>query len=224
MKKYLISLAALFALVIMIFSVNVFAEEVAYSEPYVTDAPVTEVQSEPVATTETYYEPTYPGYVEPNTEAFTEPYEEPVYTRPTEYYEYDPPSTESEYYATNSLIDAGEYKGEAEKWNNIDENDIIALSGDDADGAISFKDMKNNGNGDENEYLFLILGIVLVVIAAVGVGVFIYTFVPEKKPQRAKAASASEGRSEVPKKKNTTTVRSTGEHTRRRHDDYNDGF
>ncbi len=227
MKKLLITFAVVLMSLLVLFSVNVFAEP-TNPAPIETQAPpVSDVPTEPVYTEPTV-ETTIPVYTDPTgTGVETWATEVPTteFVRPTEDYEVNPPSTESYYYATNSLIDAGEYKGEAEDWKNIDEKDIIALKGDTAaEGAISFKDLKNDNTGDENEYLFLVLGIICIVLGTIGTGVFIFTFV-KKKPKTAKATAASaHSRQPSARKKNQTTVRSTGERTRRRHDDYNDGY
>lgn len=227
MKKRLISFAAMLMAVLMLCAVNVFAEPDTDDVPPYTEVPdVSNVPTEPVYTTAPPIATTGPSYTDPYyTEPTTESYVENTteFVRPTENYEDYPPATNSQYSATNSLIETDEYKGKAEKWNNIDEKDIIALKGDVSEGAISFKDLKNNNGGDENEFLFLILGIVCVVIGTIGAGVFIYTFV-KPKHKTAKAAASAEGRRSSQKKRNTTTVRSTGERTRRRHDDYNDGY
>lgn len=228
MKKSLISIAALLMAALMLCAVNVFAEPDIGGIPSDTEVPdVSDVPTEPVYTTAPPIETTGPSYTDPYyTDPPTESYEENTteYVRPTVNYEDYPPATDSPYSATNSLIETDEYKGKAEKWNNIDEKDIIALKGEVSEGAISFKDLKNNNGGDENEFLFLILGIVCVVIGTLGAGVFIYTFV-KPKPKTAKAtATSAEGRRSSQKKRNATTVRSTGERTRRRHDDYNDGY
>lgn len=227
MKKSLISIAALLMAALMLCAVNVFAEPDTDVVPPYTEVPdVSDIPTEPVYTTAPPIATTGPSYTDPYyTDAPTESYveETTAYIRPTENYEDYPPATNSQYSATNSLIETDEYKGKAEKWNNIDEKDIIALKGDVSEGAISFKDLKNNNGGDENELLFLILGIVCVVIGTIGAGVFIYTFV-KPKPKTAKAAASAAGRRSSQKKRNATTVRSTGERTRRRHDDYNDGY